>query len=94
MHGGKTIGRHAVRQKVGRCRTRGNLRECTSLIKMPLPSVNKAAHSGFETQRRHHQKSKTGVSVAPQKGHASAKYFKEKKERKFSLLYDVNRPFG
>ena len=29
---------------------------------MPLPSANKAAYSGFETQ-----KSKTGVSVAPQK---------------------------
>ena len=34
----------------------------------PLPSVKKAAHSGFETQMRHHQKSKTGASVAPQKG--------------------------
>ena len=33
----------------------------------PLPSVNKAGHSGFETQRRCHQKSETGVSVAPQK---------------------------
>ena len=31
-----------------------------------LPSANKAAHSGFETQRRCHQKSKTGESVAPQ----------------------------
>ena len=30
-------------------------------------SVNKVAHSGFETQRRHRQKSKTGVSVAPEK---------------------------
>ena len=39
--------------------------ECIS--RMPPPSVNKAAHSGFETQRRCHQKSKTGVSVAPQK---------------------------
>ena len=29
---------------------------------MPPPSANKAAHSGFETQRRHHQKFKTGVS--------------------------------
>ena len=29
--------------------------------------MNKAAHSGFETQRRHHLKSKTGVSVAPEK---------------------------
>ena len=30
----------------------------------PLPSANKAAHSGFESQRRHYQKSKTGVTVA------------------------------
>ena len=42
-----------------------NLRECTS--HRPLPSVNKAAHFGFETQRRCHQKSKIGISVAPQK---------------------------
>ena len=35
-----------------------NLRECVT--HMPLPSVNKAAHSGFETQRRRHQNSKTG----------------------------------
>ena len=34
---------------------------------MPLPSVNKAVHSGFESQRRHHQKSKTRLSVASQK---------------------------
>ena len=31
----------------------------------PPPSVNKAAHSGFETQGRCHRKFKTGVSVAP-----------------------------
>ena len=37
-----------------------NLRECTSL--MPLPSANKSTHS---THRICHQKSKTGVSVAP-----------------------------
>ena len=42
-----------------------NLREHVTCT--PLPSMNKAANSGFETQRRHHQKSKTGVSVAPQK---------------------------
>ena len=29
-----------------------------------LPSANKVAHSDFETQRRCHQKSETGVSVA------------------------------
>ena len=51
---------------------------------MPLSSTNKAAHSGFEsankaahscleTQDRRHQKSKTGVSVAPQKGLMSYK---------------------
>ena len=40
-----------------------NLRE--HVAHTPLPSVNKAAHSGLETQRRHHQKSKTGASVAP-----------------------------
>ena len=42
-----------------------NLKEyvtCTS-----PPSANKASHSAFETQRRRHQNSKTGVSVAPQK---------------------------
>ena len=31
---------------------------------MPALSSNKATHSGFETQRRHHLKSKIGVSVA------------------------------
>ena len=40
---------------------------------MPLSNVNKVAHSGFETQRKHHQKSKTGVSVAPEKGLMSSK---------------------
>ena len=44
---------------------------------MPLPSVNKAAHSGFETQRRHHRKSKTGVSVAPQKDLCPTRILKE-----------------
>ena len=43
-----------------------NLREYVT--HMPLPSMNKAGHSDFETKRRRHQKSKTGVSVAPQKG--------------------------
>ena len=43
-----------------------NLRECVT--HKPLPSVNKTDHSGFETQRTHHQKSKTGISMAPHKG--------------------------
>ena len=48
-----------------------NLKECVTCT--PLPSTNKAAHYGFETQRRHHQKSTTGVSVAPQQGITSSK---------------------
>ena len=54
-----------------------NLRECVT--HMPLYSSNKAAHCGFETQRRRHQKSDTGVSVAPQKGLMSSKFEKKKK---------------
>ena len=43
------------------------------VTRMSLPSANKALKAKkykqgcFETQKRHHQKSKTGVSVAPQK---------------------------
>ena len=33
---------------------------------MPPSRMNKATHPGIETQRRCHQNSKTGVSVAPQ----------------------------
>ena len=46
-----------------------------------LCNANKAARSGFETQRRRHQKSKTGVSVAPKIGHVyvSAKNIKKNK---------------
>ena len=39
-----------------------NLRKC--VICTPPPSMNMHMHSGFETQRRHHQKSKIGVPVA------------------------------
>ena len=40
--------------------------------------------SGFETQRRRHQKTKTGVPVAPQKGLMSSKIFKN------VTLYGIN----
>ena len=53
-----------------------NVRECVT--HMPLPRVNKATHSCFEMQRRHHQKSKTQVSVASQKGFMSSKFFFKK----------------
>ena len=64
-----------------------NLRECIS--RTPLPSANKAAHSGFETRRRHHQKSKTGVSVAPQKHVCPPKIIKKRKENLeyFKIVY-------
>ena len=54
-----------------------NLKECVTHT--PPPSANKAAHSGFETQRRHHQKSIRGISVAPQKGLVSSKNLFKKK---------------
>ena len=53
-----------------------NLRKC--IKHMPPPSVNKGAHSVFETQRRCHQKSKREVSMAPQKGLMSSKNLKIK----------------
>ena len=59
-----------------------NLRERISC--MPTPSANKAVHSDFETQRRRHQKSKTGLSVAPQKGFMSSKNLKKKKKKKLT----------
>ena len=52
----------------------------------PLPSENKAAHSGFETQRRSHQKSKIGVSVAPEKGLLSSKILLIKKNENLCRL--------
>ena len=41
-----------------------NLRECVTCI--PPLSANNSAHSGFETQSRHHQMSETGYQW-PQK---------------------------
>ena len=52
-----------------------NLRE--HITHTPPQSLNMAVHSGFETQRRHHQKSKTWVSVARQKGLMSFKIKKK-----------------
>ena len=35
------------------------------MVKLSLTNANEAANSGFETQRRHYQKSTTGLLVAP-----------------------------
>ena len=53
------------------------------ISRTPPPSAYKAAYSGFETQRRRHQNSKTGVSVAPQKGLMSPQKFLRKSFRMF-----------
>ena len=44
-----------------------NLREFVT--HKPPPSENKAAQSGFEIQRIHHKKPKTGTSVTPPPAH-------------------------
>ena len=63
-----------------------NLRECTSHI--PPPRMNKAAHSGFESQRRCHQKSKLGIS-GPIKGHVSTKkIIKKEKDGTWLVKFD------
>ena len=48
-------------------------------ITFALHNANKAAHSGFETQRIDHQKSKIGVTVAPKKDMCPPKTFFKKK---------------
>ena len=63
-----------------------NLRE--HVTRMPPPSSNKAAHFGFENQGRHHQKSETGISVAPKKGLMSSKI-----KKKFEGLCSVMQLF-
>ena len=75
MHVGKRSTAFLATKELAGVAPEVNLREHISC--MPLPSVNKAALSGFETQRRHHQKSKTGVPVAPQKGLMSSKIKKK-----------------
>ena len=58
---GTATSHHSGRQRSAGVAPEVNLRERTS--HMPPPSLNKAAHSGFETQRTLHQKSKNrGIS--------------------------------
>ena len=51
-----------------------NLRVCVACT--PPLSMNKA-HSDFETQRRHHRKSKTAVSVVRQKELCAPNFLKK-----------------
>ena len=50
-------------QEASTCRTRGESEESQA-----RKYASKGIHPGFKTQGRRHQKSKTGVSVIPQKG--------------------------
>ena len=54
----QVCGWDADRQEVSRCSIRGESQE--GITSMPPPSINKAAHSGFESQGRHHQNPKQG----------------------------------
>ena len=75
----RRLGCHAGCREVSRCCTRGESQLMCNVTHTPPLS------SGFDTQRRHHQKSKTGVSVAPQKGLMSSKNLKKKKKVSLTL---------
>ena len=58
-------------------------------LRNPLHAGNKAYggnHRCFETQGRCHEKSKTGLSVAPQKGLMSSKFFKQETNKKLPVF--------
>ena len=57
-----------------------------------LQSANNAAHSNFETQRRRQQRSKTRISVAPQKGLMSSKIKKKLIGMNISLPFSHKMP--
>ena len=67
--------------EVGKCSSRGGSRG--TYIYVRLCNANKAAHSGFETQRRCHQKSKTGVPAAKKMDMCPPKNFLKKKKFPF-----------
>ena len=63
---GEVTGCTVCHQEVGMCSTRGG----SQGMYITFTSTKKKygrTHSGFETQRRHHQKSKTGVPVVPKR---------------------------
>ena len=54
-----------------------------------LLCIGEGIHPGFETQGRSHQKSKTGVSVAPQKRTCVLQKFKKKILQQFYIIKKV-----
>ena len=63
----------------GRCRTRGESEE--SVVCRRGSTQARESTLALKPRGRCHQKSKTGVSVAPQKGLVSYKIFKKKKKK-------------
>ena len=63
-------------------------------VRNPVHAADKAHKGGinlcFETQGRCHQKSKTGVSVAPQKGLMSSKHEKIPKTKDMCIFGNYN----
>ena len=87
----KLLSCHAGYQGVSRCCTRGESEEylCTQVTK----HVSEGIHPGFEIQGSHHQKSKTGISVALLNGLMSSKrllFFKIDFFHKDTLLRCLN----
>ena len=80
MHVGKQLAAMLAIKRSAGVAPEVNFREHISLT--PPPSMNKAANSGFETQRGYQQKSKTEISMTPQKGLMSSQKLKKRILRK------------
>ena len=70
-----------VEKNVSRCRTRGEFQE--SVACMPLPSMNKAAHSGFETHTRVSREVQNGGISGP----TERTYVLEKLKEKTGVVF-------
>ena len=72
---------HAGCQEVGKCSTRGESWGMYVTFASAKIANKAEPTSGFETQRRRHQKSKTGVPVAPKKDMCPPKTLKKNKKK-------------
>ena len=86
----KRLGCHADLCTVSRCRTRGESGEYCAGKKVCKHTFKKVCkreiHPGFETWGRRHQKSKTVISVAPQKDLCPRKKLIKRKKNYISLM--------
>ena len=86
MHVGKVTGCYAGYIHWQRCPTRGESQGMYITYTSAKFEYGRT-HSGFETQRRCHKKSKTGVSVAPKMDMCPTKILKKIKE--FATIKEV-----